>query len=185
MVAVLVTGMSGTGTSAALDELARRGFPVADTDRSGLGVERWNADDRRVEQLWDEDRVDELLTRHEAARPGEPLFVGGCVSNQGRFYPRFGAVVLLSAPTEVLLERLGTRTSNDFGTTSADRDRILADLAAVEPLLRAGADAEIDTRAPLGEVADRLLAIARRSIQNRRSCAGQLRRAAGWDRQCP
>lgn len=161
MVAVLVTGMSGTGKSAALAELARRGLAVADTDRDGLGVERWCAEDRRGEQVWDEDRVDELLAGHEGSRPGEPLFVGGCVSNQGRFYPRFGAVVLLSAPTDVLLERLATRATNSFGRSSADLERVLADLAAVEPLLRAGAHAEIDTRAPVGEVADHLLRIAR------------------------
>jgi broad-specificity NMP kinase len=161
VVAVLVTGMSGTGKSAALAELARRGSRVADTDHDGLGVERWNADEHRVEQLWDEERVDALLAGHEDARPGEPLFVGGCVSNQGRFSARFAAVVLLSAPTEVLLERLATRTTNGFGRSSADRERVLADLAAAEPRIRAAADAEIDTRAPVAEVADRLLAIAR------------------------
>jgi shikimate kinase len=160
VVAVLVTGMSGTGKSTVLAELARRGFRVADTDHDGLGVERWSADEQAMEQLWDEDRVDELLTEHERAHPGQPLFVGGCVSNQGRFYPRFAVVVLLSAPTEVLLERLGTRTTNDFGKSDVERERILADLAAVEPLLRAGADEEIDTRAPVTDVADRLVRIA-------------------------
>jgi hypothetical protein len=33
------------------------------------------------------------------------LFVSGCVSNQGRFN-RFDAIVLLSAPAEVILERI-------------------------------------------------------------------------------
>ena len=46
--------------------------------------------------------------------------------------------------------RVASRTSN----------RILADLANVEPLLRAGATAEIDTRAPLQEVVDALESIA-------------------------
>lgn len=73
MLAVLVTGMSGSGTSAALTELARRGFR-----RSG-----------------------------------------------------------------------------------AEREWVLADVAAVEPLLRASADAEIDTRAPVAQVAERLVGIAR------------------------
>lgn len=153
--------MSGTGKSTVLDALERRGFEVADTDRDGLGVERWSEAEQRLEQLWDEERMDALLTRHETDRPEQPLFVGGCVSNQGRFAARFAAVVLLSVPTDVLLDRLATRTTNGFGRSSADRARVLADLAAVEPLLRASADAEIDTRAPVAEVADRLLALAR------------------------
>jgi len=34
------------------------------------------------------------------------LYLQGCVSNQGKFYDRFDAVVLLSAPAEVILERI-------------------------------------------------------------------------------
>ena len=161
MVAILVTGMSGTGTSTALAELAHRGFRVVDTDYDGFSVETWSAEESRLEQLWREDRIDELLARHEERAPDEPLFVSGCVSNQGKFYPRFAAVVLLSAPADVLLERLATRVTNDFGKSSDEHERILADLTTVEPLLRAGADAEIDTRAPVAEVADRLARIAR------------------------
>ena len=90
----------------------------------------------------------------------EMLFISGCVSNQGKFYPRFDAVVLLTAPANVILERVASRESNAFGKRDAERDRILYDLATVEPLLRAGATAEIDTRAPLDEVVDGLESIA-------------------------
>ena len=64
--------------------------------------------------------------------------------------------MLLTAPAKVILERVARRESNAFGKRQAERDRILDDLAKVEPLLRAGATAEIDTRAPLDEVADAL-----------------------------
>jgi dephospho-CoA kinase len=123
---------------------------VADTDYGGYSEER---DD---EQLWREERIAELLDENGDG----VLFLSGCVANQGRFYPRFDAVVLLSAPADVILERVQARDTNDFGKTEAERRRILADLAAVEPLLRAGATAEIDTRAPLAEVADALERIA-------------------------
>jgi thymidylate kinase len=82
------------------------------------------------------------------------------VSNQGRFYPRLDAVVLLSAPAEVILERVARRQTNAFGKLEPERARILDDLANVEPLLRASATAEIDTRAPLDEVVDALERIA-------------------------
>lgn len=103
-------------------------------------------------QLWREDRIDALLDGYDDG----VLFISGCVSNQGKFYPRVDAVVLLRAPADVILERVATRETNEFGKRDVERDRILNDLAKVEPLLRAGATAEIDTRAPLGEVVDAL-----------------------------
>ena len=50
-----MTGMSGTGKSTALVELARRGFRVVDTDEPGWNV--W----RDGERVWREDRMSELL----------------------------------------------------------------------------------------------------------------------------
>jgi len=149
---VLVTGMSGTGKSSALAELARRGHRVVDTDY-GDWIEEG------TERLWREDRIDALLTEHDDG----VLFVSGCVPNQGKFYPRFDAVVLLSAPADVIVERVRTRDTNDYGKSDAERESILRDLAAVEPLLRAGATAEIDTRVSTAEVADELERIANRS----------------------
>lgn len=80
--------------------------------------------------------------------------ISGCVSNPGKFYPRFDAVVLLSAPADMIFERVARRKSNAFGKRDAERERILDDLASVEPLLRAGATTEIDTRTSLEEVVD-------------------------------
>ena len=143
---VLVTGMSGTGKSAVLVELERRGHRVVDTDYGD-----W-IDMSGPEPLWREERIAELLEGHSDGM----LFVGGCVANQGRFYPRFDAVVLLSAPKEVILERVATRESNEFGRSDDEREQIVRDLEETEPLLRAGATNEIDTRATLSEVADEL-----------------------------
>ena len=50
----------------------------------------------------------------------DTLYVSGAVSNQGRFYAQFDAVVLLSAPEDVLLRRLHERTTNDFGKAPED-----------------------------------------------------------------
>jgi dephospho-CoA kinase len=156
MAVVFVTGMSGTGKSAALAELARRGHRTVDTDEGGYAEEVPSAEEGRLEQLWREDRIDALLDQHGDA----VLFLSGCVANQGRFYPRFDAVALLTAPADVILERVVSRETNTFGKSKAEQARILHDLATVEPLLRGGATAEIDTRAPLAEVADALERIA-------------------------
>jgi dephospho-CoA kinase len=154
---VLVTGMSGTGKSTALAELERKGYRVVDTDYGGYAEEVPTSDGNGLEQLWVEDRIDRLLSEHDEG----VLFISGCVSNQGKFYPRFDAVVLLSAPADVIVERVTTRDTNDFGKTAEQRARILDDLEAYEPLLRAGATAEIDTRQPVDEVVDELERIAR------------------------
>lgn len=151
MRAVLVTGMSGTGKSTALAELRRRGFETVDTDEPGWT--EW--DDVDGGYLWREDRIAELLARERAT----PLYVSGTVSNQGRFYPSFAAVVLLSAPATVLLERLATRTTNDYGKATAERELILEQLAAVEPLLRRTCTHELDATRPLGEIVAALVAI--------------------------
>lgn len=150
---VLVTGMSGTGKSAALDELARRGHRVVDTDDPGWLLEQDGADG--PEPLWDLDRVRALLAGH---REGH-LFVAGCVANQGALYGLFDRVVLLTAPLEVVLARVADR-SNPFGATWQDRVKIREDLLAYEPRLRSGADLELVTTRPVSDVATALEQIA-------------------------
>lgn len=147
---VLVTGLSGTGKSSALEALARRGFRVVDTDEPGWS--EWAAEgDRR----WLEGPIGALL-----AEDGEgTLFVSGCVSNQGAFYDRFDVVVLLSAPAEVLLRRIEGRTTNEYGKAPAERTRILGELEVVEPRLRATCTVEVDASRPLHEVVDALVAV--------------------------
>ena len=155
--------MSGSGKSSALAELARRGHRVVDTDEDGWTCDVPISGGRGSEPLWREDRIDALLAGHDTGA----LFVSGCVANQGRFYPRFDAIVLLSAPAEVILARVASRRTNSYGKTAAERALIVQDLATVEPLLRAGATAEIDTRAPMDEVVRRV-GVHRRRVESRR-----------------
>ena len=143
--------MSGTGKSTALAELARRGFRVVDTDHPPWN--EWSEADGGY--VWHEDLIAELL----AGDDGNALYVSGTVSNQGRFYARFDAVVLLSAPAEVLMRRIETRTTNDYGKAREERELILQHLAEVEPLLRTTCTHEIDATQPLSEVVAQLVAI--------------------------
>jgi adenylate kinase family enzyme len=143
--------MSGTGKSTALEELAQRGFRVVDTDDPPWS--EWS--DADGGHVWREDLMADLL----AGDDGPTLYVSGTVSNQGRFYDRFDAVVLLSAPADVLLERIASRTTNDYGKAPEERGLILQHMAEVEPLLRAGCTHEIDAARPLGAVVELLVAI--------------------------
>jgi dephospho-CoA kinase len=154
--------MSGTGKSSTLAELARCGYRVVDTDEPGWREYREYVDSsdevQRGEWLWIEEKIIELLDSDD----GRSVFVQGCVRNQAKLYDRFDAVVLLSAPAEVILDRVARRTTNDYGKTPVERAMILADLAMVEPLLRAGCTHELDASRPLAEVVADLIAIASR-----------------------
>jgi hypothetical protein len=59
----------------------------------------------------------------------------------------------------VILSRIATRTTNDFGKASGERARILADLESTEPLLRATCTHEIDATRPVDDVVEALIAI--------------------------
>ncbi len=110
----------------------------------------------RGEWLWVEAKMVELLDSDDGRTP----FVGGGVRNQSSFRDRFDAIVLLSAPTDVLLDRVARRTSNPYGKTALERAEILDDLANVEPLLRASCTHELDASRPLDAVVADLMAIA-------------------------
>lgn len=85
--------------------------------------------------------------------------MAGCKTNQVDFYPLFEHVALLSAPAAVLLERIASRTTNNYGKSSQELETILGDLAEVEPLLRSSATVEIDASAPLEAVVRQLEAL--------------------------
>ena len=158
-----MTGMSGTGKSSALAELGRRGYRVVDTDEPGWREYREYDEPselHRGEWLWVEERITGLLDSDD----GRSLFVQGCVRNQSKFYDRFNAVVLLSAPAGVILDRVARRTTNNYGKTPSERAMIVDDLDKIEPLLREGCTHELDASRPLAEVVADLLAIASRPM---------------------
>ncbi len=130
---VLLTGMSGTGKSSVIHALSARGFKAVDTD------DGWCEPLPDGRQRWREDAIDQLLDTEDA----DVLFVAGCEENQVRFHPRFDLIILLSAPVEVLAERLASRTTNSFGrapgwSTSWMTCRPSSRCCARRPLMKSG-----------------------------------------------
>jgi dephospho-CoA kinase len=174
MAKVLVTGMSGTGKSAALQVLSDRGHRVVDTDTEWS---RWvSLPDGSTDWIWREDAIGRLLANH---RHGN-LFVAACKTNQGDFYAQFDHIVLLSAPADILLARIAARTTNQYGKQPKERALILRHLAEVEPRLRATATVEIDASSPLSRVVQQLEDLAQPADrdQTKRQSEQQRRRTA-------
>jgi dephospho-CoA kinase len=138
--------MSGVGKSTLVAELRRRGLAAYDADDHGLseprGDGRWG---------WRADAVAALL-----AQDVDLLFFAGTSEEQAEL--PFDVRVLLTAPRDVIVERLQSRTTNTYGREGAELAQALADLDEVEPLLRRSADLVLTTTAPPAELADRVLA---------------------------
>jgi len=145
--------MSGVGKSTLIRELSARGYKAIDTDTDEWS--EWVIDAGELDWVWREDRIHRLLSTADA----EVLFVSGCKSNQGKFYARFDHVVLLSAPSPVLVERLATRTTNLYGKHPDEIAQVLEYVRTVEPLLRRTASLEIDTSASLEQVIETILSL--------------------------
>jgi shikimate kinase len=156
--------MSGTGKSTLIGELAACGYKAVDADSDEFS--KWvevsgDADtpgspvEPGRDWVWREDRIQELLSIEDAG----VLFLSGCAQNMGKFLPQFDHIILLSAPADVIVERLSTRTSNPYGKHPDQVARVLGLLETVEPLLRRSAGHEIDTSAPLDDVVATVLRI--------------------------
>lgn len=154
MTHILITGISGTGKSTVGDILRQRGYDVIETDDPGWCVpEDGDATQPDHEWIWDEGRIIDLITSHT----DQHLFVIGCRQNQGRFYDKLDHIVVLTAPLEVMLDRVDSRMSNPFGKDLDQRATIEATKSEVEPLLVRGATLVLDSSKSTPEqITDRL-----------------------------
>jgi dephospho-CoA kinase len=154
--------MSGTGKSTLIGELAARGFKAVDADCDefsewvefiGDSGDAGSPVEAGRDWVWREDRIQDLLSTEDT----DVLFLSGCAANMGQFLLQFDHVVLLSAPADVIVERLGARTNNSYGKRPDEVARVLSLRESVEPLLRRAAGHEIDTSARLEDVVVTLL----------------------------
>lgn len=154
---LFITGMSGTGKSTVLEKLSGRGYKTIDTDYDRLSIQSYNHDMQEHEWVWDEFKMKRILEEHAAG----VLFISGTVSNQGKFYPYFDEIICLSAPADILMERVRNRTTNDYGKTDADRKEIMDNLERFGAIIEAGAGRRIDATRDIDSIADEIESLAR------------------------
>jgi shikimate kinase len=156
---VLITGMSGTGKSAVIGELAARGYEAHDLDTSKWS--QWIDVDpsdsqtpaRGKDWVWQEDRVRALLLRPRSM----PLFVSGCAENMGHLLHLIDEIVLLSAPVVTVMARLAARPGGRYGSGEDDRRKVRELMATIEPRLRELASHEIDTQRSTAATVDAVI----------------------------
>ena len=162
---ILLTGMSGAGKSTLIAELAARGYKAVDADCDEFSEWVASTGDQGAfgptveadrDWVWREDRIQALL----ATEDSDVLFLSGCAENMGKFLPQFDHVILLSAPAEVIVERLASRANSAYGKRPDEVARVLGLLETVEPRLRRAAGYEIDTSACLDDVVATVLRLA-------------------------
>lgn len=136
---ILLTGMSGVGKSAVLQRLASDGILCVDLD------DGWMCD-VDGEPMINFSRVHRFLQAH----PDESVVFAGCARNQWELDA--DCTILLTASPELMKARIEQR-DNPFGKDEQTWQKILADKARFEPVLRAVSDLVIDTEQPLEQTA--------------------------------
>ena len=145
---IFITGMLGVGKSTVIAELLLQGYKAV-----ALDVPAWSEYDVHKNWLWREDRVEKLLT----GKGSDLLSISGCAENQVKFYRHIDLIILLSAPSPLIIHRLQTRTTNNYGKKPEELEETLGYKGTVEPMLRRRAHLEIDTSAPLARVVEEVL----------------------------
>jgi len=136
---ILLTGMSGTGKSTVLKALESDDTICVELD-DGFWL---TGSPIRI-------RTNELLdwmSRQSALN----IVIAGCEENQGEMYKSLDAVIVMTAPDEVMRKRILARP-NPFGKSADEWEKILSDKREFEPLLKAHCTYVCDTNRPFDEV---------------------------------
>jgi dephospho-CoA kinase len=153
---IFITGMSGTGKSTILEELSNKGYKTIDTDYNQLSMEVFNHEHLESEWIWDEDKIKEVVNGHTEGI----LFISGTASNQGKFYPYFNEIIYLSAPLNILLERVQKRTTNDYGKSDAERKEIINNFEKFGAIIEVSSTISIDTARDISSIVNEIESLA-------------------------
>lgn len=144
MVNVLVTGMSGVGKSSVLKEISDSDNITVDLDYGDWMYIDPSADDFKL----DTNRIVNFIqtTLHKN------IFFAGTAINQGGIYPYLDFVITLTAPLEIMKERINKRTDNSFGKSEYEWEKIVSDKENFESLIVKSSDLAICTDKPISDV---------------------------------
>lgn len=87
------------------------------------------------------------------------LFVSGCAENIHRLYPLIDRTILLSAPIDTIMARVGAQSAYGYGYRQEEQAKIAALIAMIEPLLREAAHHEVDISGPVAGTVNHILSL--------------------------
>ena len=173
----LVTGVSGTGKSTVLGELRARGCLARGVDEDGYAdwVSRRTGAAERVPRDDPAFDIHDWYQGHDwvlnprrvgvlsraAARCAAPVFLCGNALGEGDAWPLFDRVVALVADVPTIERRLAAR-AGDYGKAPEELAMILGWHNGFEERYRRFGAVIVDATRSLPEVADQVLAAARR-----------------------
>lgn len=120
------------------------GFLTVDLDSSG-----WiNYDVKEEDYLMDTTKIIDFITLHER----KIIFLAGTTINQIHIYPYLDFVISLTAPIEVMKERIQNRDNNPFGKREDEWSKIVSDKITFEEQIFKSSDYVISTDKPFQDV---------------------------------
>lgn len=137
-----INGVSGAGKSTILESLRSRGFEAYDVDVAEPVTAKWHNDatgfihpkssvkaaDRTktflAEHSWKVPRQEVAELRNNAS--DKTVFFGGSVTNESEFIDLCDGTFSLMIDDKTMLQRLATRTTNDWGKSHQELELSLA-----------------------------------------------------------
>lgn len=165
---IYITGISGSGKSAVLQELKHRGHKAFGVDEDRIAKFYNNeTGEPFLENTTPEDRTPEWRSKHTwkakrevveelaKANGDRPVFLCGVTANDAdELWDLFDHVFALTLDEATLRHRIQTRTANDFGKNEHEFQTLLEwQRTAAEDYKKLGATL-VDATQPLREVVD-------------------------------
>jgi dephospho-CoA kinase len=169
---ILIAGVSGTGKSEVGRRLKDLGFETHDIDSTpdlcvmvdkvtGLPTEYDNDNDiekmEKMQWLCKIEKLKELT----GGQKDEVAFYCGAPNNVEEMVSSFDKVILLTADSDIIRQRLTSRKDNGFGKSAQVQDYILENKENIEKILQNKGAATIDSNQDITKVVARVIAISK------------------------
>ena len=109
-------------------------------------------DDMSNDRKMDTNRIINYIQKYN----DEDIFFSGTTINQKEIYPYLDFIITLTAPIEIMHERILSRENNSFGKSNHDWEKIKNDKREFEQLIMKSSDFVISTDKIANDIVDEI-----------------------------